>query len=184
VSGAVSDLKVGDHLTVIGSGSTSQIAAQQITDSGTSASASGPGGGGFPGGGGTGGGGPGGGGFPGGGGEFPGGGGNGGGSLPSGGTPNFSFATGTVKSVSGSTIVVLSSSGSTSTVTTSSSTTVTTETAGTLADLSVGDQVVVTGATKNGVVTATAIREGTLGGFGGRNGGGLPGGPPSSGVSS
>jgi hypothetical protein len=162
VSGAVSDIKVGDHVVVIGSGSTTQIAARQITDSGTSASTNGAGGG------------------------FPGGGqrGNGGGSAPPGGATNFSFATGTVKSVNGSTIVVSSSTGSSSTITTSSSTTVTNVTPATVSDLSVGEQVVVSGTTNNGVVSATSIREGARGGFGGRNGFGPGGTPPTTAVTS
>lgn len=163
VSGALSDINVGDHVTVVGTGSTTQLAAQRITDTGTSATAGGTAGGAFPGGGG---------------------GGNGNGAAPPGGTSSFSFATGTVKSVNESTFVVASSSGSTSTVTTSSSTTVTKQTAGTVSDLSVGEQVVVTGTTNNGVVTATSIREGAVGGFGGRNGGGPGQTPPSTGIPS
>ena len=79
--------------------------------------------------------------------------------------------TGTVTAVDGSTLTVKSTAGTTYTVTASSSTTVTVDKTITLADLTAGEQVMVAGATSDGVVTATTIRAGSSGfgpgGFGG-----------------
>jgi hypothetical protein len=63
---------------------------------------------------------------------------------------------------------------------------VTRTTKSSLSALKVGDQVVVTGSTKNGTLTATAIREGDAGGngFGGFGRGGFNGTPPTTGQTS
>ncbi len=108
-----------------------------------------------------------------------------GGGVPGGGAPGGGFGvpvTGQVTKVDGSTITLKSASGTTYVVTTSSSTTVTVEKTISLADLTTGEPVVVMGTTSNGVVTATQIRAGALGG---RDGGpGAMGGTPPSGQGS
>jgi hypothetical protein len=156
VSSSVGAIKVGDNLIAIGTGTATDVAAQNITDSGTTAPANGRGGlGGGP----NGGQGPG-------RGTPPGGG---------GGTSNFTIARGSVTSINGSSITLTTSSGATATVTTSATTNVTKSTTSTVSALAVGDQVSVAGASANGTVTATSIREGATG-FGGRGfpGGGAP----------
>jgi hypothetical protein len=163
-TGAVSDIKVGDHLTVMGSGSSTKIAAQQITDQGTAGGPGGP---------------PGGGNRPQGAtgtqGRRPPGGFNGSGGP--GGLGGGGFSTGTVASVNGSTITLKTRSGSTVTVTTSSTTKVIVVKTGAVGDLTVGEQVVVGGTTSNGTITATNIQAGTLPtGPGGGNGSGGPSG--------
>lgn len=188
-SGTVADIKVGDNVTVIGTANGTDVAAQQITDTGTEA------GGGFPGGGapgGAGGGVPGGGNrptgsFPGGpngpngpGGTFPGGG-RPGGSIPNGapnGGPPAGFAPtrGVVRAVNGTTLTVTPSDGGAAvTVTTSSSTTVSLRVPSSMAALAVGQTVQVQGQTgADGTVNATSINQGA----GGLGGGGFgPGGP-------
>ncbi|MDQ1532653.1 MAG: hypothetical protein QOF28_414 [Actinomycetota bacterium] len=154
-TGALSDVKVGDHVSVNGTGTSTQIAAQRVTDTGSTAPTNGLQGG-----------------RPGGGGGF----GNGG--PPNGGngsgTNTFAGASGTVKSISGSTLTLQTSTGTTVTATTSSTTTVSITTPSTVSALAVGDQVLVVGSTSNNVVTATSIREGSVGGgfFRGGPGGG------------
>ena len=167
VTGSLSDIAVGDRLMVIGTTSNGTVAADRITDQGDAASLpKNPMGqaGGLPGGyGGTGANRPTGG-VPGGegpGGGFPGGGGPGGG--PGGGGPGgMNGVGGTVKSISGDTITLTTGDGSTLKVTTTTSTVVSVVQKSSVSALAVGDSVVVTGKKKNGVVTATAIREGDL----------------------
>ena len=154
-TGSLSDVKVGDHVNVNGTGTSTEIAAQRVTDSGNTAPTNGPAGGGPGGGGGFGNGGP------------PPNGGNGSG------TNTFAGASGTVKSISGSTITLETSTGTTVTATTSASTTVSITTQSTVSALAVGDQVAVVGTAGNNAVTATSIREGSIaGGFRGGPGGG------------
>jgi hypothetical protein len=190
-SGAVGDIKTGDNVTVLGTADGSEVAAQQITDTGTDA----PAGGGGPGGS-----------FPGGPngprGSFPGGG-RPGGSIPNGGpngdpngapdgAPNggppagFTPTRGVVTSIDGTTLTVTPSDGSAVvTVTTSSSTTVSLRLPSSIAALAAGQTVQVQGQTDaNGTVVATSINQGGAGfGPGGPNGGrGIngAGGPPPS----
>jgi len=191
VSGSLSDVRVGDHVAVMGSGSSSSVSAQQIIDTGTKSLPGPPSGGnGQPGGptsGST----------------------NGPSGPPSGtngqtgGPPNSSTngpsgppsgatgqqgappsgsgsgpVLGTVETISGSTLTIKTSSGTTVTATTSSSTKVTIIKTGQVSDLKAGEQIVVAGTTSNGTITATTIRTGSTGLGGGPGGTGGPGGGP------
>lgn len=154
-TGALTDVRVGDNVRVVGTTSGTSVAADAITDSGTSPLANVPGGGGGFGGAPTGappnGAGP-----PNGGGARP----QGGGGGPGGGLP----PAGVVKTVNGTTFTVATADGSTVTVNASPSTTVTLVKPGTLGSLKVGDQIQVTGTGTDGTIAATNIRAGALGG--------------------
>lgn len=188
VSGSLDDIKVGDTVMVVGTGTSPDITATTVTDDGK-VSADANGGPTFNGNGGP----------PGAGeGQFP----SGGqrqfqdgqappnGQAPNGGqgfngAPGGDGATtgtrGVVKSVGDGTFTVTGMDGTVVTVTTSSSTKVNVTKDGTVSDLKVGDQVMVRGETNNGTITATSIREGALGGF--FRGGNRPPGAPTSGSS-
>jgi co-chaperonin GroES (HSP10) len=178
VSGSLTDVKVGDHVAVMGSTSGTTVTAQQITDSGTKTLSGPPGGAsgqrGTP----------------------PSGSNSEQGAPPSGsngqqGAPPSSGGgpgagggrptAGTVESSTGSTLTIKTSSGSTVTVMTSSSTKVTVVKTGTVSDLKVGDRIVVSGTTTNGTITATTIRTGSAGLGGGPGGGPGTGGGTSQG---
>ncbi len=176
------DIAVGDHVTIVGSTSGSDVTAERIVDSGTEAAAGFGGGRGQPPADGQG--------APSGqtpptdqsgnpvtppsGGQFPGQGQNGGG--------RGGFVRGQVTAVDGSTLTVTGQDGTTYTVTASSTTTVTKTKTGSLSDLAVGDEVSVMGATgSDGTVAATRISEGALGG--GFGGGQFPGGRGQGGTS-
>jgi hypothetical protein len=157
---------------IIGTGTTT-VAATSITDSGTVAITTGPGGGNAPAGirGGAPGagtasaaanGGQAGAGGPGGGGRF---GGNG-----------MAPVSGTVAEVGSGSLTVTETNGTTVKVTTSSSTTVTTLQTIKVSDLAAGQTVTVRGTTTNGTVTATSIEEGAV-----PAGQGGPGGAPAAG---
>lgn len=171
-TGALSDIKVGDRVTAMGTpNGTNALTAQQITDQGNAAPGFGQR-------------------------QRPPANGNGNGNgnrinrfpngAPNGAPPAVrgpafdpnSFANGTVKSISGDTVVVTQRDGSTKTVTTSPTTTINVFKAATLKDLVTGQQVIVTGKTdKNGTLAATSVREGDFGtafGFGRRFQGGRP----------
>ena len=174
---ALSDVAVGDQITVMGTVSGTDVAAERIVDNGTEAAT------GFPGGAG---------------GQVPSGAPPGGFDgqtpptdqsgnpvTPPGGAPTGApqgatgragrGVRGAVTSVDGSVITVTSQDGTVYQVTASSTTTVTRSQAGALSDLTVGDQVSVFGQTgADGTVTATRISEGS--GFGGPQGQGGPGG--------
>ena len=161
VSGSLTDIHVGDHILVMGSGTSTAVTAQRITDNGSNSIAARPGGSGNSGG------------PPSGGGQPPSGssgapGGRGG--PPAGG----GYADGTVTAVNGATLTVQSANGSTITVTTSSATTVLVTKPGTVSDLKVGEAIMWRGKTSDGTTTATDIREGSFGPPPGGNG---PGGP-------
>ncbi len=163
VSGALSDIKVGDRVTAMGTpAGDNTVTAARITDIGTMNA------GGFAG--------------------F--GGGNGGGrrfrngnnpngngappsSLPNGGTrpdPN-SFANGTVKSISGTTLTVADAQGATKTVNTTGATTYMVLKSVSINDLQTGQLVVISGKTNSdGTVSANTVAEGVVGGFGGGGG--------------
>lgn len=85
---------------------------------------------------------------------------------------------GTVKLVDGTNVYLATTSGTVVKVTTSPQSQITVSTQGTVADLAVGETVVVQGDTgADGTIAATVIRSGTGGGFGGgRTGGGTGGG--------
>jgi hypothetical protein len=156
VTGALTDIKVGDRVNARGTADGAAIAAQRITDSGTLGIAFGGGGQG----------------------RRPGGGGTPPSTAPGVTRPdNAAGATGTVKAITGSTLTVAQNDGTTKTVTTSASTAVSVVKASSLQDLTTGQTVMVQGKTNSdGTVTATAVEEG-LGGFGpGR------GGPPGAGA--
>jgi hypothetical protein len=158
-TGRLADVRVGDNVRVAGTTSGATLAADQITDSGTSpladlpagrpqgappAGANGPAPAG-PNANGNGGGPPAGGARP-----------QGGGGGPAG--------AGVVKSVSGSTFTIATADGSTLTVNTSASTTVTVVKPGTLASLRAGDAIQVTGQPgSDGTIAATSIRSGAVG---------------------
>ena len=165
-SGALSDVKVGDRVTAMGTpDGTNGLTAQRIIDTGTTMEGQvAPGAGGRR--------------FTGNGGPPP--------SDPNGGSrpdPN-SFANGTVKNISGSTVTVTQQDGSTKTVATNGSTAVSVLKAVSINDLSTGQVVVVRGTTNSdGTVSATNVSEGVGvfgrgGGFGGRFGGGSGNGQP------
>lgn len=198
--GSSSDVKVGDTVMVVGTKSGSSIAARRVSDEGkvSASDQPGPGGGGF--GGRNGGFAPpqGGEGFTppqdGQGGTFtpPQGGQGFDGTPPQGGFPGgagangMSFTRGEVQSVSDGSFTVKGIDGTSVTVTTSTSTTFTVTKDASVSDLKVGDSIVATGRTENGVLTATRIREGNqAGGFfaGGRGFPGAPNRPRSSGSS-
>jgi hypothetical protein len=183
-TGTVGDLKVGDNVSVSGSGAAAQLSADRVTDSGdvpaTAGFGSGRGGfagqgdpssgraayGGVP---------------ANRGGQSP-----GEGQVPSGvGAPNGqapngrerpngsgqftppTFVVGTIASIDESTITVRTTSG-TSTVTLSDSTVISTVTTIAVSDLEVGESVLATGEAKDGAMTATSITSGEVGfGFGG-----------------
>lgn len=174
VNGSLSDVKVGDRVTAMGTpAGTNAVTAARITDTGTMADTfGGPGGGGA--------------------GRFRNGNGNGNGgtgSTPSS-NPNVtrpdpnSFANGTVKTIAGSTLTVAQQDGTTKTVDTTGSTAVSVLKAVSINDLTTGQVVVVRGATNSdGTVTATNVVQGVggFGGggrFGGRFGGGGDNGQP------
>ncbi len=162
-SGTTGDIKVGDTVTVVGTGSSPNIAATRVTDDGVvSSDANGPGG--FAGPGGNGG-------PPGGGsGQGYGGrrfGGPGAGGQAPGGASGTTFTRGVVQSAGDGTFTVTGLDGNAVTVTTTSSTEVTVSKPGSLSDLKVGDTIMVRGQDSNGTITATSIREGALVGFGG-----------------
>jgi hypothetical protein len=150
VTGSLSDVKAGDHVVVMGTGTTT-IAANAITDSGTTAATTGPGAGGQ-------------GGPP---------GGTAGGPSGAGGR---GMTSGTVASAGSGTLTVTETSGTTVKVTTSSSTTVTTLQIISPSDLTVGQSVMVRGTATNGAVAATSIEEGATVGGGAGHGGAPPAG--------
>ena len=76
-------------------------------------------------------------------------------------------------------MTVTTSDGATITVTTTSGTQVSVVQAARLSDLRVGDTVMVLGATDNGTIAATAIREGMMPGVPGGDGAAPVGGPAS-----
>lgn len=101
-----------------------------------------------------------------------------------GGFPGGGATFGTIASVDGDTLTITDASGKTVTIKVPSSATVTANTEVSLADLAVGDTVVVRGETADdGTVTATTVTEGS-GGFPGGFGGGQPGQGGQSGTSS
>jgi hypothetical protein len=156
---SLADVQAGDHVVIIGTGTTT-VAATSITDSGTVAVTTGPGGGNAPAG--IGGGPPGAGagaaanggqagtrtGGPGGGGRF---GGN-----------SMGLVSGTVAEVGSGSFTMTETNGTTVKVTTSSSTTVTSLETIKVSDLAAGQAVTVRGTTTNGTVTATLIEEGAV----------------------
>lgn len=140
VTGAVGDIKPGDHVVVTGVASGTTVAADRIDDTGANATTGFGGRGGGPGG------------------------------LPGGNPPagarqgNGGFVAGTVASLDATSLTITATDGTTTKVTTTSSTQVTTEKTGSLQDLATGEQVTVMGATgSDGTVTATAIRQGGTG---------------------
>ncbi len=146
VSGTVDDIKVGDTVRVAGTGSSSRIAATRVTDDGKmSADAANQGRPGGP---------PLGGAFN--GRQAPGG--------PGGGAGG-GMTRGVVQSVGDGTFTITGIDGSAVNVTTSSSTQVSVVKTATLADLRVGDTVMVRGPAANGTITATSIRAGVPGGL-------------------
>ncbi len=190
-TGSLSDIKVGDHVQVMGTGSSTAITAVRITDGASDSTSGGGFGGGF------------------GGGTPPGASGSstngqsasgqsaqgrsgqstsgqgqaGGGGFGPGGASGMTGASGTVVSIDGSTITLTATDGSSVTVTTSSSTTVELVTQSSVSKLAVGDTVMVQGTTSGSTVTATEIREGQFG-FGRPDdaaGAGAAGGPGGSG---
>jgi hypothetical protein len=166
--GTADDIKVGDTVTVIGTGSTTEIAATRVTNDGTaSTDAGGPGGpggmAGAPPGAGT--------------GQRPDGAGRGNlmpGGQPPGAAGDMAMTRGVVQSVGDGTFNVEGMDGTSVKVTTSSSTTVSIAKNATVSDLEVGDQIVVIGSQADGTITATSIRQGAGGGFPG----GFRGAPP------
>ena len=173
VSGALSDVKVGDRVTAMGTpAGDNTVTAERITDTGTITAAGfgGPGGGGA---------------------RRSGNGTNG--TAPS--NPNFtrpdpnSFANGTVKSISGTTLTVADNQGATKTVNTTGSTAVSVLKSVAINDLSTGQLVIIQGATNSdGTVSATNVVQGVGDRFGGRfrgnDGGNGNGQPPGSGATS
>lgn len=162
-TGALTDVKVGDNVRVNGTLSGTTIAAEAITDSGTSPLTDLPGGG-----------------FPGGNGAAPptgvGRAQNGAGTAngtppPNGAAPpdggrgfrGGGGTTGVVKTFGSGTFTVTTSDGSTVTVTTTSATAVTLVKAAGFSTLKVGDEIQVTGTTgSDGTIAATTIRAGAL----------------------
>jgi hypothetical protein len=162
VSGALSDIKVGDRVTATGApAGDNTVTAARITDTGTMNAA------GFGVGGGAGrrarnGNNP--------NGTNPNSNGTPPSSLPNGGTrpdPN-SFANGTVKSVSGTTLTVAENQGAMKTVNTTGSTTFSVLKSVGINDLTTGQLVIIQGKTNSdGTVSATNVVQGVGGGFGG-----------------
>jgi hypothetical protein len=160
-TGALADVKVGDRITAIGTGTTAAVTADRVVDTGTldvgfgngrggnrppTGVAPNPGAGGAPGG-------------------------PGGGQAPD---PNAAFAAGTVTKVDGVTIDVTTADGTTATVTTSAATRFTITRPASFGALTVGEQVQVSGeAGADGTVAAARIQvgEGIVGLPGGRRGG-------------
>jgi hypothetical protein len=165
VPGALSDIKVGDHVMARGTADGTNVAAQRVTDTGTQALGFGGGGQG----------------------RRRSGNGTPPSSVPNGGSlpANGAVATGTVKSIEGSTLVVTLNNGTTKTVTTSPSTTFSVVKASSLQELTTGQPITVQGPTgSDGTVTAKTVEQG-VGGFGGGGfggGQGRPGGAPGSGT--
>jgi len=166
VTGALSDLKVGDRILVTGPAGNGTVAATRVVDNGDQR--------------------PGGGAGPSGASGFSGRRSNGpsgasgfsgrgfGASGPSG----QAFSGGTITAINGSTITLQTGAGATETVTTSNDTTYTVTKPISFSDLKTGDTVAVTGTTSGSTITATQVRKGdlTTGGFG-VGGGGFGGGP-------
>jgi hypothetical protein len=153
VTGALSDIKVGDHVAVMGTADgTNAITAQRITDNGTNNNFGARGQGGPRNG------------------TRPGG--NAPNANPPAGAPNpGGFANGTVKNISGTIVTVAETNGTTVTVNTGSGTTVSVLRASSLQGLITGQQVRVAGTTNSdGTVTARTVEQG-LGGFGAGRGG-------------
>lgn len=151
VSGTVDDVKVGDTVMVVGTGSSSTIAATRVIDDGK-VPADAPANGGPPLGAGR-----------------PSGGqgaanGQGPPVGPRGGAGG-GMTRGVVQSLGDGTFTITGIDGSAVNVTTSSSTQVSVVKTATRADLQVGDTVMVRGTAANGTITATSIRDGVLGGF-------------------
>jgi hypothetical protein len=168
VSGALSDIKVGDRVTAMGTpAGDNTLTAARITDTGAM-NAIGFGGGGAGGGGRR---------FR--NGDNPNGNGAPPSSLPNGGTrpdPN-SFANGTVKSISGTTLTVTDGQGVTKTVDTTGSTTYSVLKTVAINDLTTGQIVIIQGKTNSdGTVSATNVVQGIAGPGGGRFGGRFGGG--------
>ena len=144
---------MGDIVRAVGTGSSTEIAAQRIDDTGSANTTPG---------------------------SAPNGNGRPGGIRPGGngadGNGNGVNAFGVVKSVDGSAVTITARDGSTVTVTASSSTTVTRAESASASDLKVGDQITVVGDQSNGTISATQIRQGDFGGGppGGGGGGGAP----------
>jgi len=159
--GAASDLKVGDNVSVMGSGTATAIAAERISDSGDVAvTEAGPGG------------------TPPAGGQAP------SGAAPSGGPSTGQAppdapaqdgtrvsARGVIASIDGTTVSVTASDGTTVTVTMSDSTTVSIVSTIKVSDLVKGDSIMARGAAADGTLTATSITTGVAGGM---PGGGTP----------
>ena len=129
-----SDIALGDNVTVMGTGTTTEIAAQQLVDSGSTAATNA-------------------GGSPGAGGAPP---------DANGTTDSRVSVSGTVTSVSGSTITVAASDGTTATVTLSSSTNLRATASSSVSALAVGDTVRVMGTTSGNTTTANVINVGDL----------------------
>lgn len=164
VTGTLGDVKVGDRITAIGTGTTAAVTANRVVDTGTldvgfgngrggnrqPGAAPAPGNGGPPDGAAA---------------------GPGGGQAPD---PNTAFAAGTVTKVDGVTIEVAMADGTKATVTTSTATRFTITRPASFGALAVGEQVQVAGtAGSDGTVAATRIQlgNGQLGRPGGRRGG-------------
>jgi hypothetical protein len=165
VTGAVGDIKVGDHVMARGTADgANALSAQRITDTGTDPGLGARGQGRRPGGNGNGN-------PP---GSIPANGPAANGAPPNGGPGTSAF--GTVKSINGTSFDVAQTDGTTKTVNTTSSTTVQVLKAISLQELVTGQPVTVRGTTNSdGTVTAAVVQQG-LGGFGpGR------GGPPGTG---
>jgi hypothetical protein len=150
-SGALSDIQLGDHVVVTGTGTASKIAAQRVDDLGATSGATSDGRGGP------------------------------GPSANANAGANTGVTSGTVAAIDGSTLTVTvtdssGTSGASITITTSSATTYTVEHSIAVSDLAVGDQIMVVGTTTNGAVAATRIRDGVAAGAGGGPMGGPPGG--------
>jgi Domain of unknown function (DUF5666) len=175
VTGSLADVKIGDTVMVVGTGSATEIDATRVTDDGKVSAEDdargGPGGfdrnGGPP---------------------------NGAGQMPNGqpptgqgpngqfrgpgsdGTSNTAATRGVVQSVGDRSFTISGLDGTEVKITMSDSTEVSVAKKATVADLAVGDTVMVRGEESDGTITATSIREGALrGGFGGPPPGASPG---------
>jgi hypothetical protein len=152
------DLAVGDHVSVDGSGSSTAITAERVTDSGDVAAADGFGGG------------------PGGvapsgpppSGAMPGGpsssetDGSASAPTPPADAGDHVRTSGVIASIDGDTMVVTTTDGDTVTVTLSDSTSITTSSVASVDDLAEGDTVLARGQSADGTLTATVIIEGDL----------------------
>jgi hypothetical protein len=159
VAGKVSDLAVGDTVLVRGADTNGAVTATSVTEGATISR------GGFAGGGGT----------------PPTGAGNGppAGATPPNGQPGAGgqggpggfagggFTAGSIASINGDTFTVKAADGTQVVVTTTADTTVTVTKKISFADLKKGDNVAVVGQRTDNAVTATSVRRGQLGGFGG-----------------